>query len=213
MGLGAPVKRLLGRFLPSAVLVAGGRAAGNRVALTFDDGPHPENTPRILDCLHANGVSATFFLQGSEVQKYPHLVSEMIERGHQIANHGFGHLNARLVDATSYIAEVERTQSLLQELTKGAASMDFRPPHGATTARTFLELASRGYRFVYWSLDSRDSFVRTAGQLVDHVRLSPMAPGDILLFHEDYAHTTQALPDIVKWIRSRGVQFARTLEW
>ncbi len=213
MGIGASVKRMLGRVVPSAVLVSGRRETGNRIALTFDDGPHPEYTPRILDCLSARCIAATFFLQGAEACKYPGLVRELVERSHQVGNHGFRHLNARLVDPIAYVDEVERTQSLLRELTSGAASMDFRPPHGVATARTFLPLTRRGYRFVFWSRDSCDSFIRTPRSLADHVRSAPLVRGEILLLHEDYAHTVEALPEMVDGMMAQGFRFARTDEW
>ena len=87
MSPGGMVKRGLGALFPGTVLVKGRRSRG-RVALPFDDGPHPENTPRILDVLDKSCVTATFFLQGREAEKYPALVREISARGHQVGNHG-----------------------------------------------------------------------------------------------------------------------------
>jgi peptidoglycan/xylan/chitin deacetylase (PgdA/CDA1 family) len=84
----------------------------------------------------------------------------------------------------------------------------FRPPHGSVSGSTFLALGLAGYRFVFWSADSRDSFIRTPGELVAHVASLDVADGDILLFHEDYAHTVASLPEVLGLIRERRLEFA-----
>jgi peptidoglycan/xylan/chitin deacetylase (PgdA/CDA1 family) len=208
MGAGAIAKRLLGRLAPSAVLVKGRPSGEPRVALTFDDGPHAAHTPRILDALDAQRARATFFLQGAEVEKHPALAREIVARGHQVGNHGHSHYDAKRVPRGDYVADIARAQEVLQQTLGAPVERLFRPPHGSVTGGTFLALARQGYRFVFWSADARDSFIRTSDELVAHVEGLGLADGDIVLLHEDYAHTVEALPRMLSAIAQRSLGFA-----
>ncbi len=208
MSMGAVVKRILGRVVPGAVLVKGARAGLPRVAITFDDGPHAANTRVILDILDAYDARATFFLQGTEVEKHPALAREIAARGHQVGNHGHAHPDAKRVDSAAYVADIERAQEALQDALGVAVDRIFRPPHGSVTPATFLALVRRGYRFVFWSADTRDSFIRTPDALVAYVNALPLGDGDILLLHEDYSHTVESLPRILAPLEKRRFAFA-----
>lgn len=204
--IGLIAKRGLALAWPKAALVRG-RKADKRIALTFDDGPHPINTARILDILDEEEAKATFFLQGSEAEKYPGLVDEIARRGHEIGNHGYSHLSARRVPWRTYVEEVDRTQRILKGIVGEATGRLFRPPFGEITPLTFLRLAVGGYRFIFWSADSRDSFIREPAALAAHIDALPVDSGDILLFHEDYGHMVAALPRILKSLKARGLKF------
>lgn len=208
MSVGQLAKRVLGRLVPSAVLVKGRRSDKPRVALTLDDGPHPEHTPRILDLLEARGARATFFLQGAEAEKYPGLTREIVARGHQVGNHGHSHYDAKRTPPDLYVADIERGREAVANALGSPVDAIFRPPHGSVTAATFLALARRGYRFVFWSADSRDSYIRSPAPLVAHVASLGISDGDILLLHEDYAHTVASLDEIVGQIQGRALGFA-----
>ena len=208
VGAGRLVKHALGRLFPATVLIKGARSATPRVALTFDDGPHPENTPRILDILDRSQVRATFFLQGAEVEKYPSLAREIFSRGHQIGNHGHSHFDAKHTRRDLYVADVNRAQEILQNTLGASLDRIFRPPHGSITGPAFLVLARSGYRFVFWSADSLDSFIKTPAELVAHFASLNVADGDILLFHEDYAHTVASLPEVLHLISGRSLDVA-----
>lgn len=208
MGVGAIAKRMLGRVAPSAVVVKGRRSGAPRVALTFDDGPHEAHTPRILDALDAHRARATFFLQGKEVEKYPALAREIVARGHQVGNHGHSHYDAKRVPREHYVADILRAQEVLQQTLGRPVERNFRPPHGSVTGATFLALARQGYRFVFWSADTRDSFIRTPDALVAHVGGLGLGDGDIVLLHEDYAHTVESLPRILGPLAERRLAFA-----
>jgi len=206
--IGRIIKHGLGRLFPDAVLIKGRKSARPRVALTFDDGPHPDHTRHILDILDRNDVCATFFLQGREAERYPSLAREILARGHQIGNHGYSHLDARHTPRDVFVADINRAQNILQDTVGGSHARIFRPPHGNITSTTFLALVRSGYRFVFWSADSRDSFIRNPAELVAHVASLKVTDGDILLFHEDYAHTVAALPEVLRLIRERSLEFA-----
>jgi peptidoglycan/xylan/chitin deacetylase (PgdA/CDA1 family) len=209
MGAGALAKRVLGRIAPSAVVVKGRRSSAPRVALTFDDGPHEAHTPRILDALDAQGARATFFLQGREVERHPGLAREIVARGHEVGNHGHSHYDAKRVPLGTYVADVARAHEVLEQALGKPVGRIFRPPHGSVTGASFLWLARKGYRFVFWSADTRDSFIRTPDELVAHVEGLGLGDGDIVLLHEDYAHTVESLPRILRPLAERSLAFAR----
>jgi peptidoglycan/xylan/chitin deacetylase (PgdA/CDA1 family) len=213
VGLGGIAKSLTGALFPRAVLVGGAFRSGAPAALTFDDGPHPANTPRILSALASANVRATFFLQGQEAQRHRGLVRDIHDAGHQVANHAYRHLDARRTPAASYVDEVLRTQELLAGIVQCDLPRDFRPPYGSITPATFLTLVRRGYRFVFWSKDSRDSFLKEPASLAAGVSDLAVAHGDIVLFHEDYPQTVAALPDILAGFRARSLRMGTTSEF
>jgi len=208
LSAGKIIKHSLATLLPRTVLLKG-QSSKQSVAVTFDDGPHPEYTQPILDILDNAGATATFFLQGKEAGKYPQLVRNILARGHQIGNHGYAHLDAKRVSRGEYIAEVNRAHDVLQNTVGTKIEKIFRPPYGNITGPAFISLALAGYRFVFWSVDSRDSFIRSAPELIAHIGAIKIVAGDILLFHEDYAHTVAALPNILQSLNSRALAFSK----
>ena len=206
MGLGGVAKRLASWVAPSRVVVSGNARNPGVIAITFDDGPHPENTPRILDLLDESAVRATFFLQGSMAEIHPTLVRDIVRRGHQIGNHGYAHLDARAVSTKLYVSDVLHCQAILDEIAGMPLQLNFRPPFGHVALRSTVELLLRGFRFVFWSLDSRDSFLPDSKALVDNIKEHPIASGSIVLLHDDYAHTVDALPQLFEVFRRHSLK-------
>jgi peptidoglycan/xylan/chitin deacetylase (PgdA/CDA1 family) len=204
MGLGAAVKQAVSWCAPWAVVVRG-PAGAKRVAMTFDDGPHPENTPRILDVLDAHDARATFFLQGNLADRYPQIVREIARRGHEIGNHGYSHQDARVVASRVYVADVLRAQAAIEEILGRVLPRIFRPPFGNVTLGSMLALLRLRFRFIFWSLDSHDSFIERAPALVDHVGKQRIEAGSIMLFHDDYARTAEALAELIGIVKRRGL--------
>jgi peptidoglycan/xylan/chitin deacetylase (PgdA/CDA1 family) len=207
MSTGAALKDILAALLPRMMLTRGPRRS-SRIALTFDDGPHAENTPRILDLLDEARATATFFLQADLAEARPDLVREMFARGHQIGNHGYQHLDAKKAPLRAYVENAQRAQRILDDILGRRLDRIFRPPYGSITGPSLVRLSWAGFRFIFWSVDSRDSFIRDPSALAEHVRSLGVAGGDIVLFHEDYAHTLKALPSILKSLRERSLEFA-----
>ena len=175
------------------------------MGLTFDDGPHPEHTPRILDVLDAQGARATFFVQGDMVERHPLLLREVAARGHRVGNHGYGHMDARDTDPIEYLASVLRTQAMLEEIVGAPLPRYFRPPYGRVTLRTVIALLRHGFQFVFWSLDSRDSFLTDSSAVLEHIEGQRIEPGCIMLLHEDYRHTVAVLEPLIALVRRRGL--------
>lgn len=156
------------------------RAAGSDILLTFDDGPHPEHTPAVLERLAAFGVRAAFFLVGNRIAD-PALVSRIRADGHIIGNHTFSHAVPRWRDA-SVRADCAKCQELIPDATL------FRPPLGKLTPGNWLAARRLGLKCVLWSLDSGDWRCRTAADAKVCAKevLELVRPGDIVLLHDDH---------------------------
>jgi peptidoglycan/xylan/chitin deacetylase (PgdA/CDA1 family) len=200
------IKGAVSRLLPGRFVSIGCRDGGQRIALTFDDGPHAENTPRLLDRLDASNLRATFFVSGAEVERAPGLLRSIVARGHQVANHGFAHLNARKVSYDRYMDDIERANELIEQTIGDSIGRFMRPPYGALTTRVLLGLVSRRYRIIMWSVDSLDYAIHDKGKLQERFQSSHLEAGDIVLFHDDYAHTVLAMEGIAQTISERGLR-------
>lgn len=208
MAFGALLKPILARLAPSAFVYRGPATVPAVVSLTFDDGPDPRHTHRLLDILEGAGARGSFFLQGQNADRHRDLVREIHARGHELGNHGFSHRRARDIGIPAYVAEARRTHDLLEECVGAIVPPLFRPPYGEMTVAATIALARAGFRIVHWSLDSRDSFITDAAALTAHVRDLPVVAGDILLFHEDQPQTLKALPTILEEFNARSLGFA-----
>lgn len=174
------------------------------VALTFDDGPHPENTPRILDILNQKGVKATFFLVGKNAEKYPDLVRRIDEEGHTVANHSFSH---------NYLIAFFSTKRLKNDLMHcndviyrilNKKPQFFRPPFGVTNPRYNTVLKELRLQSIGWSLRSFDTRAKNKYQLIQNV-ISKLQKRDIVLLHDPLPVTADALEDLIEHCRSKNI--------
>lgn len=198
------IKSMVGKVLPGRFISTGSHAGAPRIALTFDDGPHPENTLPLLDHLDSMAARATFFVSGQAVTRAPSLLRTVAERGHQVANHGFAHLNARNVPYQRYMDDIERANDVIEQALGRSIGRFMRPPYGALTPRTLIGLMARRFRIVLWSVDSLDHAVNDACRLQERFDSTPLRAGDIVLFHDDYAHTVEAMHGLVRSVGERG---------
>ncbi|OQB42414.1 MAG: Peptidoglycan-N-acetylglucosamine deacetylase [Candidatus Latescibacteria bacterium ADurb.Bin168] len=155
-------------------------------ALTFDDGPHPEITPRLLDILDRKGVQATFFLPGERALEYPGLVAQIAERGHGIGSHGFRHSWNWWRTPGALARDLDRSERILAGVLR--APKLCRPPYGMASPQWLSAARRHGYRTVLWSLGSGDWKYTSPGRIVRRVRRR-LRPGAIVLFHECRAET------------------------
>lgn len=210
MAIGAYVKRVAAGLFPGRIIYSGD-SRERCVALTFDDGPHPTNTVRLLETLDSRGVSATFFVQGTAAEKNPELLRRVAESGHCVGNHGYSHSKPSRQTASELVDEVLRTESLIVDATGREPAKIFRPPYGGTNLGGFFGLWRRGYAIAYWSLDLSDSFADDAGELVSALKNSNVRCGDIALFHDDRDSTVVALAEMIDYLAGTGFSF-RTVE-
>lgn len=185
---------------------AGG--AGRRIALTFDDGPDPDWTPRVLDVLAAHDVPATFFLVGERAARSPATVGAIRARGHEIASHGWSHRSLWRCGPRRTADEIDRAQAVLTAL-GGRTPRLFRPPWGMVNAAMFPILSARGLRPVFWSIQPEGRRPAAAGTQAAHV-IARAHPGAIVDLHDAEgtpgapARLVEALPVMIAGLRDAG---------
>ncbi len=185
------------------------------VALTFDDGPNPEFTSRILDILAQKNVRATFFMVGRHVLKYPLIARSVVAEGHEIGNHTFSHRDLMTASRKTLLKEVHDADDAISS-TLGIRTRLFRPPRGMISAAGRRVLAESGYKIALWTVSAQD-WRRDASKVVVRRIVRHARPGGIILFHDSGAllrseggsreSTVEALPLVIDELRSRGYEF------
>jgi peptidoglycan-N-acetylglucosamine deacetylase len=200
------------KFAQFPTLYHQGAGGEHQVAITFDDGPDPRWTPKILDILKAVNVKAAFFLVGMNAERYPGIVRRIVNEGHEIGNHTYYHPNLALCWPEHIRLELNATQFLLETIT-GRATTLFRPPYAADTSPTQLsELTplriaeDLNYLVVLESIDPQDWAKPGADTILQRVK-QQRRDGSIILLHDaggDRSQTVEALPRILEWLHTRG---------
>lgn len=155
------------------------RSSGPVAALTFDDGPDPRYTPRLLDVLDRHGARATFFMIGRAAERCPDVVEEVARRGHCVANHTYSHPSLPRLPGRERRAEIRRCGRALEPHGRHL----FRPPKGHQTPATRLDVLRCGFETVGWSVAAEDWLPREPEAIADRV-LAQLAPGSIVLLHD-----------------------------
>jgi peptidoglycan/xylan/chitin deacetylase (PgdA/CDA1 family) len=182
-----PRGRALARRLADSALapalgsIRAGEAPG-RIALTFDDGPDPTTTRPILQALRAGGVVATYFLLVTQAERYPDLVREIRDGGHEIALHGFDHTPLTSLSHSAAVRALQNARQRLEDIVRLPVTY-YRPPYGKQTLASWLAARRAGLRVVVWSADAADWEDRQLGAHVDHA-FKMLREGGILLLHE-----------------------------
>ena len=169
-------------------------AATDAVALTFDDGPDPDATPAVLDALDAAGARATFFLLGEQVMAHRELGREVVERGHEVALHGYGHDDHDSLTETAARDDLARGLGTL-EAGVGVRPRFCRPPYGRFSPASYAACEALGLERVYWSGWGGD-WEPVPGERIAELASRDLGPGAILVLHDSarYADRESALP-------------------
>jgi peptidoglycan/xylan/chitin deacetylase (PgdA/CDA1 family) len=182
-------------------------AASPVIALTFDDGPSPQYTPKILQLLTRYHAHATFFVLGTEVTHFPNLARDIIKQGSVIANHGYDHVNFVHLGVVGTARDAEKLTALLNK--EHIAQVPFyRPPYGLSNRKLVAYMSKRGYTVTLWSIDTRDWAMPGASFITRRV-LNEAAPGAIVLMHDSGGNRTQtieALAAILPVLEAEGYQ-------
>jgi peptidoglycan/xylan/chitin deacetylase (PgdA/CDA1 family) len=152
------------------------------VAFTFDDGPNPAATPRLLQLLEDHGARATFFLLGRNVERFPDLAAEIAARGHEIGNHTHTHATLPLLPRRMMLGEMERATRAIERATGHRPSL-FRPPLGWFNRSMLQALAAHGYRGVLGDVYPQDAHGPASDVIVERV-LHRIRPGSIVILHD-----------------------------
>lgn len=183
-----------------------------RLALTFDDGPHPIFTPRVLEILNRKSIPATFFVVGKRVVRFPGLVAEASRRGHEIGNHTYHHLPLPFLPTKLVRREIHETEALITQAT-GRPPRFMRPPRGLFDKRVLRIAHEMGYRPVIGSVHPQDSRQPDVQVIVDTVR-ARIAPGGIIILHDggwrlgvDRSQTVAAADQLTDELLESGYRF------
>jgi len=198
------------RFSPSAEVreYRSVQTDSMKIALTFDDGPHPTLTPKILSVLEKYQVPATFFMVGKNVINYPDAARAVLRAGHEVGNHTYSHYHMKMLDEESLNDELGLCEDALEELCEYRPHL-FRPPEGAVTQYVQHCSDLGDYSLILWSLDTRDWETRNKQEIINTV-LENVHPGDIILMHDFIGRkskTPEALEVLLPELLRRGYEF------
>ncbi|MDM3861082.1 MAG: polysaccharide deacetylase family protein [Aphanizomenon gracile PMC644.10] len=182
------------------------------IALTFDDGPWPSSTDKVLDILKKNNIKGTFFVVGQNVKNYPDLTKRVVTDGHTIANHTWHHWYHHMNPQVAAY-EVANTTDIIYQTT-GVKTSLFRPPGGNMRNGVAAYAKGNKYAVIMWSSDSMDYSRPGVPRLINNI-FREAKPGGIVLMHDgggDRSHTVKALPEIISKFRKQGYEFVTVPE-
>ncbi len=191
---------------PHGVKYSCGPKSSGAIALTFDDGPHPKLTPRLLEILKKENVRATFFMLGEQVEKFPDVAKMVADAGFEIGNHSYSHADMTKLSIEEIRNEVRKTQDAIEKAI-GKKPELFRPPYGNVNAKVYDVLKDEGLEVVTWSIDPRDWDAKKSSSQVIGLVLKEGEPGGIVCIHDIHARTVDAVPEIIGGLKAKGLQF------
>ncbi len=171
-----------------------------KIALTFDDGPHPELTYPILDVLDRFNAKATFFCIGKQIEKHPEVLKEIVTRGHSIGNHSYSHSN--FIDFSSqlkWLEEIRNTDSVIEKVI-GKPSKLFRPPFGVTTPNLAKALKETKHNVIGWNNRSFDTVLKNRTLVLKRI-IKHISPGGIILLHDTQPNTLYILEHLLLYLK------------
>ena len=180
---------------------------GKAVYLTFDDGPIPEVTPKVLEILARYDVKATFFMVGENIDKHPDVFAQVVAAGHAVGNHTYNHLKGWRTPYSEYMANVAKWEEVFSRQPSAVRCQLFRPPYGKATLRQRRALHKMGYTLIYWDILTRDyESTRTPEQMLRQIQRN-VRPGSIINFHDSLKSNErmlEVLPIAIEWLLSQG---------
>ena len=180
------------------------------IALTFDDGPHPVHTPRLLKILKEQKVKATFFVLGQNVNRFPKIVRQIMEEGHEIGSHTYSHSNLTHLSSREAMQEIRRGNEAIEKITGKIPSL-FRPPYAALTPSQRNQVRRLNMRLIFWNLDPLDWKDRDENIVYQRI-VDGVSAGDIVLAHDIHQTTIDAFPRILRHLKRDGWRFLTVSE-
>ena len=184
-----------------------------KIALTFDDGPHPRLTPKILEILDKYKVKATFFTVGLNVHYYPETFEEIVAHGHEIGNHTYTHPHVSRIDTSALKDEIVRCEEEIYEHGEYKTKL-FRPPEGMIDNGVTSLLKELDYKVILWDIDTRD-WDHTPAKTIADMIVKKVSSGDIILMHDYISYnspTPEALEIFLPILIEKGYQFVTVSE-
>lgn len=179
--------------------------SNNEIAFTFDDGPHPEFTPKVLDLLKQYNSKATFFCIGKNIEKYPDIVKRIISEGHSIGNHSYSHTNNYGFLSTKEVLEdLKKTQRLLQEQTN-KENVFFRPPFGVTNPNIAKAIKTLNLQTYGWSIRSLDTMAKEPTKVISKIK-KELRKGAIILLHDTSMLSCDVLEQLLLFFEEKSIK-------
>ncbi len=202
------IKSIFQALYPYVVFCADKRA----VYLTFDDGPIPEVTPKVLAILEKYQVKATFFMVGENIDKHPEVYEQVVQAGHSIGNHTYNHLKGWKTPFKEYMENVQKCAEAITSnpLTSNPLTL-FRPPYGKASLRQRMALHKRGYTLIYWDILTRDYDASVTPEQMLRLIQRDTRPGSIINFHDSLKSNERmltVLPQAIEWLQKEGYELA-----
>ncbi len=176
-----------------------------KIALTFDDGPNPEFTLKVLDILKHYNAKATFFCIGQHVETYPEILKAITEQGHAIGNHSFSH--DLLIDFNStenWLTEIKQTDNAIRKIT-GKKTTLFRPPFGVTTPKLAKALKVTEHEIIGWNIRSYDTVTKNPVSILKRLT-KHIKPGAIILLHDKQKNVLSVLEHLLQFLQKQNYQ-------
>ena len=184
---------------------------GPYIAMTFDDGPDPKLTPKLLDLLKAKKIKATFFVVGQNAAEYPEVLKRAVAEGHEIGNHSWSHPNFGKMSDGAVANELQKTEDAITRAT-GIKPVLLRPPYGSITKHEREWIHDKfGYKIVLWDVDPLDWKYRNAAHVEAQI-LKQTQKGSIILSHDIHATTIEAMPGTFDALLAKGYKFMTVSE-
>ena len=178
------------------------------VYLTFDDGPHAEQTPRVLDVLKRNNAKATFFCIGSHIAGNEQILKRIIDEGHTIGNHSFSHTNSfPLFSRRRMIADIEQCQKAIESAT-GTAPTLFRPPFGVTNPTVGKAVKTLNLKTIGWTIRTYDTN-RCSNEKIARRISRQLRPGAIILLHDRLPQSAERLQMVIDTVKENGYEVGK----
>ena len=179
---------------------------GPYIAMTFDDGPSPETTPRLLDILKQRNIKATFFMIGQNAERNPAIVKRILAEGHEIGNHSWTHPQLSKLSDDRVTEEINKTQNAIKDAS-GYTPVLIRPPYGAITGRQKEWIEKQfDLSVIIWSVDPFD-WKRPGASVIEQRILAGARPGAIVLSHDIHKQTVDAMPATLDALAAKGFKF------
>ncbi len=181
------------------------------IALTYDDGPNPTITPRLLKLLQSKGARATFFLLGESVKAHPEIVKTIVDAGMEIGNHSDTHPQFTKLSEEKIRSELQTNHDRIISAAPNATIRTMRPPYGAYNGTVMRVAEQMGYKVILWSVDTNDWRKRTTEQMTQTV-LKEARDGAIILMHDRYETSLQTTAQILDSLSAQGYRFVTISE-
>ena len=185
-----------------------------RIYLTFDDGPHPDSTPQILALLRKYNAKATFFVIGENVLKYPYIMRQIIDAGHEIGEHSFSHKFPWLCDPYRSLLDLMRGNRVLNDYRQVEDKKLFRPPYGKLNMISLIYVFLTQRKFVFWNVDPKD-YKQDSGEKIADLVSKKLLPGNVILLHDgrrklnkDLQTTGTAVEIILQQAKQKGIRLS-----